>query len=217
MKRLSSPYVATSGFATYLNYEYYDIQAYCNVTNGSSIPVGGEGFMSVPAANLTSNSTESVNCTGQTIPITESSESQCDDLSTQYNVGTGDLQLASGNVNCSFTASACVPAACQLDQVAANTSCDSLVASISNSTSNVTTVQLLTWNPNILGLCDALSAQYACVGPPGGAYSLQITNATNAAAGDQGEISTTFTTVSATQGEFPRRACSSSESALANQ
>jgi hypothetical protein len=40
---------------------------------------------------------------------------------------------------------------------------------------NVTTVQFQTWNPNVIGLCDALqTGQYVCKSPPGvtGTYTL---------------------------------------------
>lgn len=155
--------------------------------------------MIVPAANISVPDSGAVNCTGQTVPTTVSSSYQCDTLSKQYSVGTGDLQLASGNVNCSFAAPACAPATCQLGQVPVNSTCDGFAASLSSSSNNITTVQLLTWNPNVVGFCDALPSQYACVAPPGGAYTLQVSNATNAAAGNQGEISTTFSSVAPSQ------------------
>lgn len=41
---------------------------------------------------------------------------------------------------------------------------------ISTAETKVTRTQLLSWNPNLLGLCDNLHKQYICAGAPGGSY-----------------------------------------------
>ena len=55
-----------------------------------------------------------------------------------------------------------------------------MAAQISTAQNNITTTQFVTWNPNLLGFCDQLTAgQYACVTAPGGSYiSPPVSNAT---------------------------------------
>jgi LysM repeat protein len=51
----------------------------------------------------------------------------------------------------------------------ANIRSDEFTESLSSST-NITTLQFLTWNPNLIGLCTNTTSQYVCVSAPGGTY-----------------------------------------------
>ncbi|KAL8738008.1 MAG: hypothetical protein Q9181_001147 [Wetmoreana brouardii] len=85
-----------------------------------------------------------------------------------HGVTTGDLQTITGGDDCYSPDPVCLPAACSLIQVPAGATCDSISSGFSN---NITNIQLLTWNPNIIGLCDLLQeGQYICQGAPGGSY-----------------------------------------------
>jgi LysM repeat protein len=48
----------------------------------------------------------------------------------------------------------------------------------------VTTTQFLSWNPNLIGICDNTTEQYVCTGAPGGTYISPPTNVTTST-GDQ--------------------------------
>lgn len=54
---------------------------------------------------------------------------------------------------------------------AINVRSDEFVTTILTTSNNtVTTTQFLSWNPNLIGLCDNTTAQYVCGGAPGGTY-----------------------------------------------
>ncbi|KAL8634347.1 MAG: hypothetical protein Q9228_008058, partial [Teloschistes exilis] len=110
-----------------------------------------------PPLNI--SGTTNTDCTGQTIvKSTLDPNANCNSISQAFNVATGAIQAATGNTNCALsTPSICLPAPCILHQVAAGATCDSLAASFSTTSLNVTTIQLLNWNPNIGGLCDSLN------------------------------------------------------------
>ncbi|KAI1382676.1 uncharacterized protein F4822DRAFT_440959 [Hypoxylon trugodes] len=116
-----------------------------------SLNNGSTPTTSIPPAAIT--------CAGQTV----SSGSGCDGLSTQYGIATGDLQVATNSSTCQVTAAVCLPAACTVQQVANGQTCDTLASSF-----KITAVQFLSWNRNILGLCDNPTlGQYVCASAPG--------------------------------------------------
>jgi hypothetical protein len=127
-----------------------------------------------PPLNLSSFAANAT-CTGQTIvKSTLDPNANCNTISQAFNAATGDVQAATGSPNCTITHSSfCLQEPCALEQVPSNASCDSLAASFSTANLTVSTVQLLTWNPNINGLCDGLTpGDYVCAGAPGGSYIL---------------------------------------------
>lgn len=150
------------------------------------------------------SSTSPSNCGGQMLPP---SSSGCDSLSQEYGVTTGDLMVATGSSGCVASDAVCVSDPCTLKQVSDGNSCNGLAAAYATSTMNITTNLLLSWNPNIIGLCDNLkSGQYVCSSPPGGAYTLlPPINGTNAdtsgqvrgGQGPAGVVPTTNTTAAA--------------------
>ncbi|KAJ5547103.1 hypothetical protein N7494_004688 [Penicillium frequentans] len=125
----------------------------------------------------------------------------CLDISTEYYVPTGAVILAAGSSDCSnMTAVTCLPAECDLQQVNADYStCDLLASELTVANSSVSTVQLLTWNPTLIGTCDSLEVgQYVCITPPGGSWTPTIANITNSTSGDSGGISQTFASTALT-------------------
>ena len=69
---------------------------------------------------------------------------------------------------------------------ATNVRSDEFVTTISTSKNTVTTTQFLSWNRNLIGLCDSTTAQYVCGGAPGGTYiSPPASNATTDAGSQQ--------------------------------
>lgn len=105
----------------------------------------------------------------------------CDALSKNYGLATGDVVIATKSDNCTLPPfPVCVPAAYDVMIVPTNTEwyviqrlaqlccelmadSESLAQDLSTSLANLTTTQLLYWNPNIMGLCDDLTAgQYVC-------------------------------------------------------
>ena len=55
------------------------------------------------------------------------------------------------------------------------------MASISTNKQPINIIQFLSWNPNLIGLCDSTISQYVCATAPGGNYIAPlVTNTTNA-------------------------------------
>ncbi|KAK3674232.1 hypothetical protein LTR78_005701 [Recurvomyces mirabilis] len=176
--RINSPFLPDSDYSDYLVDQFQDIQDVCNVTVSDTIlRVSPPGYAIGVTPNYTllgstppSGSPASSACLGQTL---STGSGACDTLSTTYGVTTGDLQQITNSTTCTFSGSICVPNKCALSQTGTNASCDSLAASLTTSTLNITDALLLSWNPNIQGLCDSLTqGQYVCIGPPGGTYNL---------------------------------------------
>ena len=174
-QRLISPYLPDHEYSDYLIEQYQDILDVCNANNKMPelvIRAPPDYATAMPPAQNFSGVVDTT-CHGQTvIKSTLSPNANCNSISQAFNVATGDVQAAAGNADCSIsTTSICLPAACALQQVPNDASCDSLATSFSTVNLTVTTVQLLTWNPNINGLCDSLTAgDYVCAGAPGGSY-----------------------------------------------
>ncbi|KFY96630.1 hypothetical protein V500_02364 [Pseudogymnoascus sp. VKM F-4518 (FW-2643)] len=193
--RINSIFLPDTDYSDYLIEQYQDIQDVCQISmpetvvralpayaaapNATYLPPGTD-----PANNSSAPSASSGNCTGQTL---SPSSSDCDSLSQQYRVTTGDLQAATNSDDCTISDTICVPSACTLKQINIGDSCDALATAYTTSTLNVTTTLFLSWNPNIIGLCDNLTtSQYVCSSPPGGAYTLpDPINGTNTDASSQ--------------------------------
>ncbi|PVH83798.1 carbohydrate-binding module family 50 protein [Cadophora sp. DSE1049] len=62
---------------------------------------------------------------------------------------------------------------------------DEFAQSISTPSQNITTTQLLTWNPNLIGLCTNTTDQYVCTNAPGGTYIPPDVSNTTTSASDQ--------------------------------
>lgn len=169
--RINSIFLPDTDYSDYLIEQYQDIQDVCQISmpetvvralpayaaapNATYLPPGTD-----PANNSSAPSAGSGNCTGQTL---SPSSSGCDSLSQQYGVTTGDLQAATNSDDCTISDTTCVPSACTLKQINIGDSCDALATAYKTSTLNVTTTLFLSWNPNIIGLCDNLTtSQYVC-------------------------------------------------------
>lgn len=177
--RLNSPYLPDHDFSDYLIGQYQDVLDVCNATNNMPELVirfpPSYSPAEPPALNFTGVDTDT-SCTGGQLITTSSIDpnGNCGTIAQYFNVATGSVQFATNSTTCKATApSFCLPAACQLSQVpnSGNTSCDAVAASLSTTNLTVTVTSLLGWNPDINGLCDALTASdYICAGPPGGTY-----------------------------------------------
>ncbi|KAL9004719.1 MAG: hypothetical protein Q9188_002471 [Gyalolechia gomerana] len=175
-QRLTSPYLPDHDYSDYLIQQYQDILDVCNATNNKPelvIRIPPDYPAAIPPPLNISSPTDTI-CVGQTIvKSTLDPNANCNSIAQAFNVATGDVQAASGNANCAIsTPSICLPAPCALHQTTAGVTCESLATSFSTADLNVTTVQFLTWNPNINGLCDSLTVgDYVCASAPGGSYS----------------------------------------------
>jgi hypothetical protein len=176
--RLNSPYAASSSFNAYLGVELVNILEWCGKDSNVSLSAP----TSYTSASITATATSSTGvptCTGQSISPAKIKQrqllsgasayanitQQCENLSTEYNVPTGALLIATGNSDCNITTSTCLPPACELKQIGeTDATCTSLAAQLDVAGGNVSTIQLLTWNPTIIGTCDNLQlGQYVCI------------------------------------------------------
>ena len=169
--RVNSLFLPDTDYSDYLIEQYQDIQDICQVTlpdtiiralprydTAPNITILAPG--TDPANNLTAPSYSSGNCSSQILPP---SSAGCSSLSQEYGVTTGDLQAATGSDTCTVSAKTCVSSACTIKLVNSGDNCVSLAKAYSTSALNVSTSLFLSWNPNIIGLCDNLTAeQYVC-------------------------------------------------------
>ena len=174
-QRLISPYLPDHDYSDYLIKQYQDILDVCNATNNMPelIIRAPPNYVTAIPPPLNFSSFPSTTCSGQTIlKSTLDPSANCNTISQAFNVSTGDVQAATGNSSCAVSQSSiCLPAGCTLEQVPAGASCESLAASFSTINFTVTTVQFLSWNPNVRGLCDSLNVgDYVCASAPGGSY-----------------------------------------------
>jgi hypothetical protein len=153
---VSSIFLTDSDHSDYLIDQLQDIEDVCSTV----LPeVTIRNLPPYPVAPITTTPTTSApvttsTCAGQTV----NGGSGCNSLSTTYGVATGDIQALTGDANCQIKTSMCLPAACSLQTVPSGQTCDTVASSL-----NITSVQLLSWNRNIMGLCDNLTAgQYVC-------------------------------------------------------
>ncbi|KAI4233605.1 MAG: hypothetical protein LQ349_004318 [Xanthoria aureola] len=182
-QRLSSAYLPDQDYSDYLVDQYLDIQDICSASTMPELTTRGPFYYATAtaSANATASATAatasstgpSPSCLGQIVDtganVTSSNATEaCNQLSLLHGVTTGDLQAISGGDDCYTPEPVCLPAACSLLQVPAGATCDSIAAGLTN---NITYVQFLSWNPNIIGLCDLLQeGQYICESAPGGSY-----------------------------------------------
>lgn len=157
---MTSIFLANSDHSDYLIDQLQDIQDVCNITV-PEVTIRNIGPYSpapttISVATATTAPPTASTCAGQT--ISSASSSSCNSLSTTFGVTTGDLQTLIGNVECEITNAVCLPSACTLQLVGIGQTCDSIAAILS-----ITTVQFLSWNRNVMGLCDSLTVgQYIC-------------------------------------------------------
>ncbi|KAH9919519.1 uncharacterized protein B0H18DRAFT_1195558 [Fomitopsis serialis] len=120
--------------------------------------------------------------TGQNVTI--STNTTCAALGTQYQVSTNDIRSSNPGLvdsTCAITAPAtlCIPPACNLYTVQTNDTCDSVAAASGSLTgTNVTTVQLISINPELGTYCQSISALVGdtiCLSPNGGWPAVGVT------------------------------------------
>ncbi|KAI8631442.1 hypothetical protein F5Y19DRAFT_473115 [Xylariaceae sp. FL1651] len=204
--RINSVFLADSDHSDYLISQLQDIQDVCSTqlpdVTIRNPPPYATATVAVPTTTTTSPAA-STTCAGQVLSSGNAASGNCDSLSSTYGLTTGDLRTATNSITCDITSSTCLPLACTLQQVKANStglspSCDDIAASLS-----VTTVQFLSWNRNIIGLCDSLAIdQYICTSAPGtnSSYALPTpplgtdADSGNQQRGGQGGIVTPTTT-----------------------
>ncbi|KAI1458827.1 hypothetical protein F4805DRAFT_114666 [Annulohypoxylon moriforme] len=192
--RINSLFLPDTDYSDYLIEQYQDILDVCQIAMPDSMVRALPGYAAAPNAtflppgtdpanNSSAPNANSGNCTSQLI----STGTGCDSLSQKYGITTGDLQTATNSDDCTISNATCLPSACTLKQVKDGDTCDSLSKGLSTSNLNVTITLFLSWNPNIIGLCDnLLTGQYFCSSPPGGAYTLPPpSNSTNTDASSQ--------------------------------
>ncbi|KAL8788603.1 MAG: hypothetical protein Q9195_007198 [Heterodermia aff. obscurata] len=167
-QRLSSAYLPDQDYSDYLVEQYLDIQDVCTVSSMPELTTRGPFYYATattsanvasgtaPASSTTTGSSPSATCLGQVVDtglnVTSANATiACNQLSLAYGVTTGDLQAISGGDDCYSP---------------------DLFGSVASDISNsITSIQFLTWNPNIIGLCDLLQeGQYICQDAPGGSY-----------------------------------------------
>ncbi|KAI5918691.1 hypothetical protein F4810DRAFT_704010 [Camillea tinctor] len=147
-QRLLSPVLRQGEFTDYLVGQHGDLQSFCStsmpLTTASStlyhgtVPFpsattgGAIGTVTAPATTAT--------CGGTIIDV-PSSPMDCHQLSETYNVTTGDLTVMTNDWSCEVTSPICIPPPCNIQKIGWGETCETLRASISNSTNNVTLVQ----------------------------------------------------------------------------
>ena len=180
--RLSSAYAAPSAFNDYLGAELVSVLNWCgrnSTLSFSEYTTYASATIAPTSSSSASTSSATATCPGQVVSAKRLKErqllsgsssfvnisQQCGFLSTEYNVPTGAVILATGNSDCNITSSLCLPPACELQQIgASDKSCAALAAQLDVAGGDVSTIQLLTWNPTIIGTCDNLQlGQYVCV------------------------------------------------------
>jgi hypothetical protein len=169
--RVNSAFLPDTEHSDYLLEQFQDIQDVCQLIMPETVVRAIPNYAAAPnitylppgtdpANNSSAPSASPSNCTGQ---LLSPASSGCDSLSQRYGVTTGDLQTATGSDDCTISNTTCVPQACTVKQVNDGDSCEGLAAKYTTGTANVTTTLFLSWNPNIIGLCDSLTAgQYIC-------------------------------------------------------
>ncbi|KAI0418525.1 carbohydrate-binding module family 50 protein [Xylaria grammica] len=170
--RVTSLFLADSDHSDYLIEQLQDIQDVCSTqlpeVTIRNLPPYGSATVTLPPTSTASSPPAATTCAGQAVDSSDSSNGDCGSLSTKFGVSTGDLRASTASDTCQFANTICLPNPCTLLQVAANASglapsCADLAA-----TFKATTVQFLSWNRNIEGLCDSLSeGQYVCGSAPG--------------------------------------------------
>lgn len=172
-QRLNSPYLPDHDYSEYLISQYQDILDVCNYSMNMPELVITAPTVYAEAVPPTLNLTILQGCNGQLIvKSTLDPNANCAIIAQAFNVPTGAVQAATGNTDCKSTEdSFCLPQPCALGHVPTGATCESLAEAASNANLTVSTVQFLTWNPSINGICDNLQASdYYCTSAPGGSY-----------------------------------------------
>ncbi|OAA74234.1 LysM domain-containing protein [Cordyceps fumosorosea ARSEF 2679] len=182
--RVNSDFLPDADFSDYLTDELQDVERVCGskaeplttralpwypeLTDGPLI-----GITTTPTTTTTARPTATV-CAGRTVDIGPDLEQEmsCHDIAEKYEVGSGAVAMATRSEFCYTDKPICIPQKCTLYTVEDGQTCESVASSLSKlNNANVTVAQLATWNPNLLGACDALVAQFICTSPPGGAWT----------------------------------------------
>ncbi|ROW14910.1 hypothetical protein VPNG_03306 [Cytospora leucostoma] len=155
-QRLLDPWLTSSNFTDYLISEFDGVQSNC------STKLTNYGYYCVNYSHFDLLGTNFVS-TQQFIGL--------------YNVFTGDARVATGNYNCVFNSTICLPLPCGTDTVWDEPSCADLAQRYSNTTYNITETQFLSWNSNIQGTCDGIApGQKVCTEAPGGTFPSPTTS-----------------------------------------
>ncbi|KAH8900561.1 hypothetical protein GQ53DRAFT_835550 [Thozetella sp. PMI_491] len=189
--RLASPYLPDVDQSDFMVEQWYDILDVCNAN--ASMPelivravpyyASAPGFSIDGSDNTTELTTPTADstCAGRlidlaTLPeptIDYHTQTGCDVIPPALHASTGDVIQVMRTPAClpNFNVThICLPQPCRVGLMPDSTTCDQFAQSISTSDANVTTTQLLAWNPNLMGLCSNTTKQYVCVGAPGGTY-----------------------------------------------
>jgi hypothetical protein len=158
--RVTSNYLPDADYSEYLVDQLQDIADVCSTSIPDITLRALPTYDPIPTTTFsTTSAAPAATCPGQTIS-SASAPVGCDAISTKYGVSTGDIQSATNSDSCTFSSSICLPLGCGLTKTKTGDTCDALAQSVPG---NATTVQFLNWNPNVLGLCDNLTAgQYVC-------------------------------------------------------
>ena len=131
-QRVISPYYPDSSQLEYLSGQLQDIGDICNVTIPAITVRAEPGYDVAPPATsidilpgtsttTTSSVAATTTCSGQRVNppqrvrnVMTRQNSNCDSLSAQYGVTTGDLQFLTDSDTCAITSSICLPAKCTL-------------------------------------------------------------------------------------------------------
>ncbi|KAJ5928235.1 hypothetical protein N7466_007191 [Penicillium verhagenii] len=220
--RVNSSYLGASTFNDYMSAELWAVLEWCDADTNITLQAyatyassTGPPVVSTTATSVVSSALATATCTGQTVSFSSLSAASSTSTASSSTVITDvkKRQLLSGVSADPNITQACldisleyyVPTAeCDIQLVTDEYStCDLLASELTVANNTVTTVQLLTWNPAIIGTCDSLQVgQYVCITPPGGAWTPTIANITNSTSDDSGGVTqsfaTTFLTATAT-------------------
>lgn len=141
--RVTSPFLADSDNSDFLVDQLQDIGDICNTTIPNITVRALPSYVTAPpvtSVNLGSTTTTTppvtTTCAGQVLKSSqkrspqvrgraieaEEATSNCDTLSQEHGISTGDLQALSESDICTITGNVCFPPACTLQQVPAGAS-----------------------------------------------------------------------------------------------
>ncbi|TFY61113.1 hypothetical protein EVJ58_g4714 [Rhodofomes roseus] len=152
--------------------------------NVTMVPSGAASTAPTATFGITGPPPMSATCvyTGQNVTIT--ANTTCAALSAQYQVSTNDIRsnnpgLIDGTCAIAAPATLCIPPTCTLYTVQTNDTCDSVAAESGSLTgTNITTVQLISINPELGTYCQSMPALVGdtiCMSPNGGWPAVGVT------------------------------------------
>ena len=153
--------------------------------NVTGVPTGVVAPAPTASFGVTGLPPASVSCTYTGKNVTLTSDTTCAALSAQYQVSTNDIRLNNPGLvdsSCSIAASTtlCIPPVCTLYTVQTNDTCDSVAAaSLQLTGHNLTTIQLVSINPELGTYCQSMPALVGdtiCLSPNGGWPSVGATS-----------------------------------------